>query len=223
MYFPHGMFDGWLQNKLLAYWNFEDNSDLGRDVLNRHNLTKVGTVTQVAGKINNSIAISNNNSYLGEPTSDDMSITGDRTFCFWGKFANDAHQNIFISKFTAGLDYLIFKPASVTNFRFRLDTNISAFNLNSSTIVSPNIWYFVAAWVNFSNSRIYIQVDNGAISSTSYSGTPKVQNIDFRIHDDASASTDCTIDSVGVWKRILSTHELNKLYNNSFGKSYPFT
>ena len=210
-----------LLNGLIAYWTFEDNSNLGKDSLNIYNLATNGTVTQSTGNVSNGIAISNTASYIGSSSSSNFHINGDKTFCGWFKWSDNSHQNVLISKFAgASIDYLIFK-VSLDNIRFRLDTNVTSYNLTSTTSVSINTWYFVACWVNFSTSKMYIQINNGTIDEVTYSGTPKTVN-SFSIHDSATSTTNCNIDEVGVWSRILTTSELTSLYNSGNGKTYPF-
>jgi hypothetical protein len=94
---------------------------------------------------------------------------------------------------------------------------------NSFGSPATNTWHFVVGWCDGSN--LYIQVNNGAINQTAFTGVPLDDNHNFTIgcHDNFSGCLKGRVDEVGFWKRALTAEERATLYNKGYGCTYPFT
>lgn len=125
--------------------------------------------------------------------------------------------------------------ADASNRRFYLGQNDSDSRLNftvllnnstyataSSSPVSAGQWYFVVAWYDAAANTVNLQLNNGAVVSTSYASGISGAAVNFYLSSFAGTSGyyDGRIDNVGVWSRVLSSGERTTLYNGGLGQNY---
>lgn len=98
-------------------------------------------------------------------------------------------------------------------------------------IVNPiliNTWYFVAAWRDVVNNVIGVRLNALASATASFPGSSNVPNTgsEFTVgalnaNGARSDFTNGRIDKAGFWKnRLLTSAELDFLYNSGNGRSY---
>jgi hypothetical protein len=120
--------------------------------------------------------------------------------------------------------YLGYYPAS-SKILMQVETGTNNTRVigSSSGIPSTGAWHFVVGWFDRDLGRVYIQVDNGTIDSTTADASIHVTNTVFALgavggtrgYPDSCCSTmNGTLSSWGLWKRTLSAIERTQLYNS---------
>lgn len=221
-------------DNLIAHWRLNEASGVRFDVHGSNDLTDNATVTQAVGKIDNAAQfIRANNEYLSITDNTDLS-TGDIDFTWagWVWLDSKANNLSIIMKWTGAGDQreygLIYLGGATDRFHFTVSFNgtgtATTINADSFGAVATGAWNFVVVWHDATANTINIQVNNGAIDSAAHStgvfdGTGQLnigateQVLDF---------FDGRIDSVSLWKRILTAQEKTDLYNSGDGLDYPF-
>lgn len=123
----------------------------------------------------------------------------------------------------------IFGYTATDRFRFTVrdtgnatNTTVEANNLGAP---STGTWYFIVAWHDSVANTLNIQVNNGTVDSTSYSGGIQDSTAGFAIGarvDGPQAYWDGLIDQCSLWKRVLTSGERTSLWNGGAGRAYPF-
>jgi len=116
--------------------------------------------------------------------------------------------------------YNIFLDASTIVFELMNRTSIN--QIRSSTIISPNNWYFIVGTWDGATIRIYINnVSDTSEARTTPIGYETTSSLKFGSH---SFPYDYTgvLDEVAVWNRALTISEISILYNSGNGLTYPF-
>jgi len=228
-----------LSDSLIAYWKLEEASGTRYDELNGCggsgcDLTDNNTVTQNTGIIGNAGQFTAANyEYLSHVDDADLS-TGDIDFIIaaWVMLDSKSAIRTFVSK-SAGLatiqiEYALWYYDGSDRFRMSVHNGSStSASITANSFGSPSIgvWYFLAGWHDSIANQICISVNNGTTDCVADIGGWDSDRT-FRIGDsnDGSAqSDDGRIDSVGFWKRVLTSDERTWLYNSGAGCDYPFT
>ncbi len=82
-----------------------------------------------------------------------------------------------------------------------------------------NTWYFLVGY--YDGTNIGLSVNAGTADTTSFSGNPVDAAANFQICTQNGGNYfKGTIDSVGFWKRALSSSEITTLYNSGKGMTY---
>ena len=116
--------------------------------------------------------------------------------------------------------YNIFLDASTIVFELMNRTSIN--QIRSSTIISPNNWYFIVGTWDGATIRIYINnVSDTSEARTTPIGYETTSSLKFGSH---SFPYDYTgvLDEVAIWNRALTISEISTLYNSGNGLTYPF-
>src|SRR5690349_12091137 len=87
MYFPYSFWTSNLKKQLLAFWTFNNCSDIGKDNFNGFNLITHGNITCVNGKIGNAISSPDDDNAFVDVSDGNkyFNLTTDKTFTFWFK------------------------------------------------------------------------------------------------------------------------------------------
>ncbi len=107
----------------------------------------------------------------------------------------------------------------------------SSYQTVHSANVSPDTgWHRIVAWHVASSKQINIQIDNGVVSSVTYTGTVSTypsQNLSLGHYFEpdygfyAGYTIDAHMDQLSIWSRALGTSERSTLYNS--GTPLPYT
>jgi len=92
--------------------------------------------------------------------------------------------------------------------------------IDSGVAVAPNTWYFVVAWYDAAQGRIYVQVNNGTPAYASYAYGPSARNRGFALGRTNDNFMSGLIQNVGVWDRVLTADERTALYNSGSGVQF---
>ncbi len=213
---------------LISHWRLDEASGNAVDAHGTNTLTDTNTVTTAAGKIGTSRQFTATNSEqlaIANNATLDLSASG---FTFAGWFYTDtvaAGFRMMISKDTAS--------APNRQFSFYLNgsqPNFEVFNAAGSSLgvplsaVSASTWYFVVGWWDPADSKAYVSINNAAPSVSA--GTAALNTsgaADFKLgYRNSTFYWDGRIDSVSLWKRVLTSDERTALYAGASGLDYPF-
>ncbi len=83
-------------------------------------------------------------------------------------------------------------------------------------------WHQVVAWHDATADTLNIQVDNGAVTSVSYSNGAKDTTFALSVGGfaDGTYVLNGRVDELAFYKRVLTSGERSWLYNNGLGRSY---
>ncbi len=193
---------------LLAFYTMEDISGttLGDDSLASNDAT-LANITTETGKVGATAIVGNGstaNVNLAVPTTD---IETGYTFAAWVKFNGTIGLSTLWSKRDGG---------NATQFYMNGSSRIDAlmWGANQTTTFksfspSTGVWYFIA--LSWDGSDIIIRVDASEQSST-LTGTLDTTNDNARFMDDWNSNlSDISMDQVRIFKRGLTTAELNQM------------
>ena len=217
---------------LISYWKLDEASGTRVDSHGTNDLTDNNTVTQSAGKLGNAAQfVAANSEYLNRADNASLSMgAGVRmTLTAW-VYADsltgvDTHEIIGKRNAIDSLEYSLRTDESdLFSFFVTSDGTVGTITLVTAEALSTATWYFVVAW--YDGTNINLQVNNGTIHSTAFSADIFDGTSEFDIGAVASLlpgwSWDGRIDSVGLWKRVLTADERAALYNAGAGTEYPF-
>lgn len=224
-----------LLTSLVAYWALEEASGARIDATGRGNdLSPTNTPGNAAGKVGNALSLASASlQYLSIADNTDLS-TGDVDFTLacWVNLATSA---VTAQEFMGKWDDLValrreyWMGCFSSRFQFGVSStgNNQTFQAaNTLGVPSTATWYFVVGWHDSVANTINIQVNNGAVDSTSYSSGVIDSAERFTMGANRTVPANFLngkIDEAGVWKRILTSAERTALYNSGNGRTYPFT
>lgn len=218
-----------LLTNLISHWKLDEASGSALDAYGSNDLTDIGSVGSVAGKINNARDFSGTK-YFTRGDNADLSIAGsvDFTFACWVKIDDKSSTRAILSKFSnAGnqrayaIDYL----ASSDRFRFYVSsTGADSVIVTADTLGSPSTgtWYFIIAWHDATADTINIQVNNGTADSAAHSAGVYDNTAAFLLGArDGGSYLDGALDEISFWKgRILTAGEKTALWNGGAGVDF---
>jgi hypothetical protein len=215
-----------LLNDLVAYWKLDETSSTRFDSTpNSNDLTDNGSVGSGIGKVGN--AASFNGTNFLSVSSSDLNANPSITLAFWAKPDNVTIQGL-VTKWPNAIGQRSYQAIIVSNrYQFWVSgdgSNASATVVaNSYGVPSTGVFQFVVCWYDHTAGTINIQVNDGTVDTTSYSGGIFGGTGIFRVGILGSGSFyDGLIDEIGVWNRVLTAAERTQLYNSGSGLTYPF-
>ena len=218
-------------DNLMAHWKLNEASGARADAhTGGLNLTDVNTVTQAAGKIGNAAQFTSGQSErLTHADHADLTMGDiDYLLAAW----------VYLDSKAAQLQFMAKMASSNFEFRFGYDVAADRFFFEILTLagtgqveladnlgaVSINTWYFVLGWLDAVANTVNIQVNDGTVDSAAQSQTPGAGTAEFEMGAERSAQfMNGRMDSVSIWKRVLTSQERTDLYNGGAGLDYPFT
>lgn len=208
----------------VAHWKLNEASGTRNDSVGANHLTDNNTVTMQAGKIGNAAEfVSANSEYLSIADNADLS-TGDIDFTIacWVK-PNDVSANHGVYMKGSGyIEYMLqYEPGS-GQFKFYMaDLAVGGNIATSGLTVSSGTWYFIVCWYDAAANTVSIRVNDVSTFTSSYSGGNTSTPSNFQIGQGFGNYWDGLIDSVTLWKRVLTGAEITTLYNGGLGLDYP--
>ncbi len=219
-----------LLNGLISFWKLEEATAATRnDSVGTNNLADNLSVAQVTGKLGFGAGFTAASSqFLSIADNASLSLGTDQAFtwAFWyNPTTNNTTQGIiqkwsnFSSNPTSEYGFYLFSSQLI------LTVGNGTISASASTAPPSNgSWHFIVGWYDRAGQTVNIQVDNGTIVSTSWTGGTQ---------DSAAALwfgktnfgdfLNGSLDAVGFWKRTLTTAERTFLWNSGAGREYPFT
>ena len=214
---------GTLSNGLISYYKFDETSgNTAADTKNTNNGTATGT-TIVDGKIGKARSFSTTASYVSLGNSSTLNPTNAITASAWINQTSGAGFKSIARRAGAwnfmrdsNDSYWEISPQIAFNFTNSQGTNQDC---RGNTIISNNIWYFVAATYDQQNVKLYV---NGVLDKTCPFTAPiktlaANTYIGRALNDDTLWNFPGIIDEVGIWDRALTPEEVTSLYNGGSG------
>jgi hypothetical protein len=212
-----------LEEGLVSYWNFDD---IEGDVIDSHgdnNGTNIGATRGVNGVINNAFEFDGIGNYIEYSSTDSLRLVNDFTIQFWIYPHNLSSEMFFYSAgYNNNNSNMIYYNSGEI---FIAEHKTSNQGVSSGVSLSENQWQFVT--IVRLNNVYYFYINGNFEKSANSNGV----NTDAHNHhigfayprNKANTWFDGKIDEVGIWNRALSSLEVEKLYNNGIGLTYPFS
>lgn len=215
-----------LLTNLISYWSLEEASGTRNDAHGTNHLTDNNSVTQTTGKVGNAAQFVRANSESLSRTSNASLQAGDidLTMACWVYLASNSEFQGIAGKWAVSpnKEYMLNYTGLV--YQFGVSSDGAAQTTRDATSFGKPLtetWHYVVAWHDATENTINIQVDNGAIDSTSYSSGITTTATTFYLGQLALGyHFGGLIDEVGLWKRVLTSDERTWLYNSGNGRSY---
>jgi hypothetical protein len=219
-----------------AYYKLDEISGTRFDSVGSNDLTPVNNPGSDLGIIDNSNTFSDT-SLQRLSVSDNSSLSigsNSLTISAWVYLDSKSHVQDIVGKWDTTADdreYMLWYDSVSDQFKFTVSNDgQTSVTVSASTYGSPSIgdWYFLVGLYNIDNGLIYIQVNDGALDSESfttggiYDGGANFQIGSRSSSENPSNHFDGRIDEVGVWKRIINSSERTFLYSSGAGLTYPF-
>jgi hypothetical protein len=220
-----------LANSLVAYWNFEGNSN---DATSTNN----GTDSNIGygssdGRLGDGAHFSSaSSSLISLADTSDLKPTGSFSVNVWFKSTTNTGggflQAMSSDPNVAGFNVGFGNPSATfsigTNTGTTQDTDYK-FIWGQANSVIDGSWHMVTAI--YDGSDMYLYQDGTLVDSASWSGIAYDTTTYIRIGTYNAAGTDQnfwdgSMDELGLWERALSPTEVADLYNSGSGKTYPF-
>lgn len=218
-----------LARGLQAFWNLDDLDGSRLDAANYHYLSPTGDVTSVDGKLGTAAHF--DGGYLAHPDSDSISGGMGRalTLTAWVRAGTLTTTEIVAHKVAADgsdMEYGLYFDASTHRMKFSVSSSGSAWTgtIEATTFGAGTAdWDFYVGWYDPTAHTLNIQVNNGAVDSTSYAGGIRDGGASLYLGSLAgTAPFDGDLDAVGLWKRVLTSNERSTLYAGGAGREAPF-
>jgi hypothetical protein len=119
------------------------------------------------------------------------------------------------------LTWTSFSPGERFDWTMKNASTTTVSSVGTATGTAVDTWNYVCAWHNASQSKSYIQLNNGTPVSAADTGTPSTNTEPFEIGaQDGTNHFDGRIDQVEVVKRVLTDAERTWRWNGGNGRAY---
>lgn len=225
IFYTHSKRRSPLLASLIAHWRLNESSGIRGDSHAGLDLADINTVGSAAGKLNNAASfIAANEESLDAADSPALSMGNfDFTIAGWVWFDTVDSTGLAGKWSTLSLEYIVYCDG--TNLRFYASSNgTNAFFVTNTHALSTSTWYFFVAWHDAAADTINLSINNNAAASAAHSLGVHDGNAGFHLGQNEEGLTylNGRLDSVSVWKRLLSANERTQLYNAGLGLDYPF-
>ncbi len=206
-----------IQTSLQGFWRLEEAAGLRTDEQGNNDLIANGLVAQAGGKLGNAqIFNSVTSDYLSTVDGGELTVSDiDFTISAWVYVSNNLITQPIITKWDGSTNEYYLEYLGSTGFRFRVDTG----SVTLPIAVSNNTWYHVVAWHDEASNTVNISVNGSLPTSSSYSLGATGGDSIFNVGAQASSVQYFSgrIDAIGLWKKVLSSHERDLIYNSGTG------
>lgn len=216
-----------LPSGITAYWKLDEANGNRVDLVGGLVLSDTNTVTQAGGKHGFAAQFTaSNQEYLSIADNAALS-TGDINYTWSAWFMPDGLgvTRPILAKWNSAPngEYLLHVTSNFPQLVIANGTGSDTISW-SSAITQTATWYFVVAWHDATNNEICISLNNGTPNCLATTISPTDRSESFRIggRDSNNAWWDGRVDSVGFWKRVLTSDERARLWNGGAGCDYPF-
>jgi Concanavalin A-like lectin/glucanases superfamily len=212
---------------MVAHWRFDEAGGNRADSVGRNILEDTSqTILSAEGKLGKAaVLIPDLGNLEGTFTLPDPApmTMGDIDFTICGWF-NVPSVDL------ADSCYLLYKASDYTDYTLRVSgtsltltvgdaaTGLTTTQITSSVTLSASTWYFFAVRHDSVANKLYLRV-NSTEDNIGYSAGVFASANGFAI---GSGTAGTLIDSYSVWKRFLSSDELDTVFNSGDGLNYPF-
>jgi cysteine-rich repeat protein len=227
-----------LASDLHAYWKFDEAGGTRRTSVGAYDLSVWSAdIGSAAGKIGLSLAP---NVFYGLRNANTVLGNANRNFTVatWVYFAPISLQNDSLviasgADGTGGWTWMLsYRFLNADRFNFSLNNNgvPESIEANAFGAVRKGEWNYVVASYDATSKMMSISVNAGQADTRFFSGTPKTSSTYITVgYDDYGiwgrtqrAGYISQLDEMGIWGRVLSSEEIQLLYNGGAGRTTPF-
>ena len=220
-----------LLSSLVAYWKLEEATGNRTDSHGTNTLTDMGGVGQATGLLGQAASFAGGaTNYLRIADNAALSMGDiDFTLAGWFYLANTSGTKVLLSKGNdAGSAGATAYSIQVVNTQIQtlIGNGSSRVIVTASPTLAATTWYLVCVWHDSVANTVNISVNNGAAVSSAWSSGCFDDAFELCLGRYANFNGGLwngRIDSVGIWKRVLTSPERAALYNAGAGLEYPFT
>lgn len=215
-----------LLTSLVSHWRLNEASGPRLDSHDGHDLSDINTVGSAAGKLGDAaLLVAANEEALSHVDSAGLSAGNvDFTVGCWVYLTTNAASGVVGKWQTDSQEWLVYFNG--TNFGFYVTedggaVSASAINL---TAISTGTWYYVVGWHDATADTINCLVNNAGLVSTAHATGVYDGSASMYVGRNEEGLTwlDGRVDSLSLWKRVLTGGERTSLYNGGNGLDYPF-
>ena len=213
-----------LLSGLIAHWSLNEESGVRYSHNNLNNLSDNNTVTQNLGVVGMAAQfVAANSEYLSIADNADVSVPANQSFTISAWVYPDTAQTdagVIAKRWIAvSADYSLLVVSG--NFRWGM---YSSANIYASPALVTGVWQLVTVDYDSVAQLVGIQINNNTKQTAAGSTGSEDGAAPFLIgtYGSADFSFNGRIDSVGIWKRVLTSAEIATLYNNGMGLEYPW-
>ena len=214
-----------LLNSLVSHWRLNETSGLRIDSHGGFDLGDINTVGSAAGKLGTAASFNaTNEESLTVADNAALSMSDiDFTIAFWVWFDALSGTGLAGKWGSGSVEYLAYFDGTNLRFHVSNDGTANASVVNAQAI-STGTWYFFVAWHDATANTINLSVNNNAAASTAHGTGVHNGTASFNLGRNEEGVTWFTgrLDSLSIWKRLLTANERAQLYNAGSGLDYPF-
>lgn len=221
-----------LLNSLVAYWKLDEASGTRVDsTLRGNDLADFNTVTSTTG-IQGSAAqfVAANTEYLGRASTADLTVgTGSFTISAWVYLDSLGGTQIVAAKGSGAsqASFEVLLAACHVDQANQCTLQISNgffYRIVNGGVLTANAWHHLVAWYDRTVGpllNLFIEVDGVQFGAASAEFVQEA-TLAFALGRASDGKyLNGRIDEVGLWKRILTSHERARLFNAGAGVTYP--
>jgi len=202
-----------LLTNLVAYWRLDEASGVRYDAHASYDLTETNTVGSTTG-LRGSAAqfVAAQMEYLSYPPGSTLALGDENvTIAAWLRLNSAGAQPVIRQ---AGVFALDVTSSSAIQFSY------GGYTVTSAPVLTGT-WYHVVARHDSVNDTLHLTL-NSTSTTTASSGSVVSNTNALYIGTDTMNYLNGALDEVGIWRRVLSASEIDTLYNDGAGISYPF-
>lgn len=215
-----------LHRGLTAYWRLEERDGYRYDSVGTNHLSPTPYVDVATGKLGDCAYFDISRApdpYLSIAANHSLR-TGDADFTFaaWVKLTDKTTYRSIAGKWTStAKEWNLIYHQGIDRYQF--STNSDATYVRATTHGSPaaDAWTFIVVWHDADANTINIQVNNGTVDTTASATPPGETTAGFYLgsRGDALPGWAGYIDEALFYRRVLSSAERTRLYNDGAGLS----
>lgn len=123
-----------------------------------------------------------------------------------------------------GIEFRLHWITGTDRFQMGVSNGTTLTSVTATTFGAPSTstWYFVVAYHDATADKIYIQINNGTADEAAHTVGSQDTSGNFHLGFNTGTSNYWSgrLDSIGFWKRTLTTAEKTWLYNSGSGRLY---
>lgn len=209
---------------LVSYWELEEASGERIDIHASNNLTDGNTVDQAVGKVGNCAHFEDDNGeYLSSTSSDFDTAASSFTACGWYNFDVLDEDQYFIGRYASSVANRWWVRYKSGNDSVEFLWCNAVYARLPVASITAGTWYFITAWYDADSLEIGIQKNSDAPITSAVAVAPASNSAPFMVGNLNLASNsgiDGKIDQVGFWTRVLTSAEIDAVYNGGAGGTY---
>jgi len=218
-----------LTTNLVSYWKLDESSGNAADSVGGNTLTNTNSVPFVSGKINNGADLEAGSSQfftITDAAQSGLDLDTDFSFSGWVKFESmpaSGGEMVLMGKRAGGNGYTLSLYNNAGAFSWTATIQAGSVEM-STTAPSTGVFHHIVYTYVKSTGAIKVYVD-GVLNTSGTGGTTLAGSTsDFFLGVEAGGTVcfmDGVMDEVGIWSRVLTSSEVQELYNSNSGLAYP--